>query len=364
MKKYILVFLSLILSSSFAIFALDVNQNQSVNAYRNALVCYDKMDYGTALKYAEDAILYRKLFIEKQIETLKSSLSAKRVQVAGDNINSVLSVLKDRNERASIAVIESYTKIKGIEYFDNSIQKLLDYMNSLIVFPEAQKLIADVYKLEGEYQFAEEYYQLALKNADVLDIPDEKYDILYMLAEISRLENDFSTMETRLLNILIDDKSYRDKALNTAMIETIKANKKGSMEKFFNLYRANSYLSIDAYNQLAEYYYKAGDKEKALNFAALSAITSFSKVNEILISRNSEYSYENLSKFFQEAAFYDDIVEWGNENKAWSSFNILAKYTKEEGYNNFARELLVVLVQFSPEKYWQKDAVLMLETLD
>lgn len=362
MKKYLFLIISFIFC--FTLYSQALDSDKSVKAYRQALLSYDSMDYGKALKFSEDAILYRRQYIENEIAILKNSLSAKRVQVAGDNIESILQIFEQRNENSCINIINYYLKIKGKDYFENSMQKLLKYLEESMVYPEAHKLIGDIYKLEGEYDFAEEYYQLALKNADVLDIPDEKYDILYMLAEISRLKNNYDLMEVRLLNIFVNDKAFQDQALNKAMLHTITSDKKNSMEKFFNLYRANSYLSIDAYNQLAEYYYSKDNLEKALNFAALSTITSFTKINDIIESRNSDYQYENLSIFFQEAAFYDDIVKWGNETKAWSSFNILAKYCKESGYNNFARELLKVLVQFSPEKYWQKDAVLLLEDMN
>lgn len=362
MKKIFCFVLSILISGF--LFGAGNNQNESIIAYRNALIAYDNNDYGKALKFSEDAILYRRQHIEKQIEKLKTSLTSKRVQLAGDNIDAVVKVLQSRHENESLEIIDSFTKIKGYDYFNNSMQTLLKYMNESMVFPEAQKLIADIYKLEGEYEFAEEYYMLALKNSDVLDIPAEKYDILYTLAEISRLQNNMDKYEVRLLNILTEDKCFKDKALTSAMHQTVTSGKKGSCEKFFNLYRADSYLSIDAYNQLAEYYYDMGEKEKALSFAELSAITSFSKISEIITSRNTEYAYSSLAKFFQEAAFYNDIVKWGNDSNAWRSFNILAKYTTELGYKNFARELLVVLVQFTPTKYWQKDAVLQLEVLD
>jgi len=360
-KRFVfLLFITLLCS---VLNALD-NQSDSVKAYRNALIAYDNMDYGKALKYSEDAILYRRQHIEKQIEKLKTSLTSKRVQSAGDSIDAVVKVLETRHENESLEIIDSFTKIKGYDYFNNSIQTLLKYMNESMVYPEAQKLIADIYKLEGEYEFAEEYYMLALKNSDVLDIPAEKYDILYTLAEISRLQNNMDKYEVRLLNILTEDKCFMDKALNSAMHNTVTSNKKGSCEKYFNLYRADSYLCIDAYNQLGEYYYSLGEKEKALKFAELSTITTFSKISEIINSRNSEYEYTNLSKFFQEASFYSDIVDWGNDYNAWKSFNILAKYTSEMGYKTFARELLMVLVQHTPTKYWQKDAVLLLEVMD
>ena len=92
MKKTLLciVFISFCLS----LFAAEKNNktDESVVAYRNAIEAMDAQDYGKALKYAEDAILYRRQRIENQINTVKNSLSAKRVQAAGDHFDPVLNV--------------------------------------------------------------------------------------------------------------------------------------------------------------------------------------------------------------------------------------------------------------------------------
>ncbi len=361
MKKTVLFFI--LAGISFYLIAAEkpVKIDESILAYRNAIEAMDAGDYGKALKYSEDAILYRKQRIEKQIETLKSSLSAKRVQAAGDRFAPVIDVLEQRGELEPASIINYYIKKKGQDYFNDSVTQLLEYMENSIAYPEAHKLIGDIYKLEGEYQFAEEYYLMALERSEVLDIPDEKYEILYMLADISRLQNNLPQMEVRLLNILTQDKGYLDSALKRSMIETIKGNKKDSMAKFFNLFRSSSYSCINAYNQLAEYYHDAGQIDKALEFASLAAITSFSRIVDILYSRNSSYEYTDLQTFMQEACFYDDVIEWGSRNHAWKSFNILARYAEECGYRNFSQELAKVLARYSPEVYWQRDAVLLLE---
>lgn len=363
MKKTVLFF---ILSAiTFGLFAAEKKSrlDESVEAYRKAIEAMDANDYGKALKYSEDAILYRRQRIENQINTLKNSLSAKRVQAAGDHFEPVLAVLDNRKEYETASIINYYIKKKGSDYFDDSIKNLLSYLENSKDFPEAHKIIGDIYKLEGEYTFAEEYYSMALQKADVLDIPDEKYEILYMLADISRLQGDLPKMEIRLMNILAEDKNFKDAALKRSMHGTISSNKKDSMAKFFNLYRADSYNCINAYNQLAEYYHNENRNDKALEFASLAAITSFSRIIEILYSRNSVYEYENLEGFMQEASFYDDVIEWGSRNSAWKSFNILAGYASEAGYKTFARELLQVIARYTPEVYWQRDAVLQLENL-
>ena len=363
MKKTIVTLLIISICSGLFAAEKKAKIDESVEAYRMAIEAMDAQDYGKALKYSEDAILYRKQRIENQINKLKNSLSAKRVQAAGDHLDPVLNVLNNRKEYETAGIIEYYIKKKGKDYFDNSVTKLLEYLEDSKDFPEAHKIIGDIYKLEGEYTYAEEYYMLALQRSDVLDIPDEKYEILYMLAEISRLENDLPKMETRLLNILAEDKNFRDLALKRSMKGTIAANKKDSMEKFFNLYRADSYNCIDAYNQLAEYYHNAEKLDKALDFACLAAITSFTRIIDILYSRNSVYEYENLEGFMQEASLYDDVVEWASRNSAWKSFNILASYSTESGYTNFSQALLRVIARYTPEVYWQRDAVLQLENM-
>lgn len=336
----------------------------SQKAYRDALFAFDSNEYGKALNYAEDAILFRKQEIEYETNKLKESLSSREVNKAGDNIESILKVLTERKETVTINIINSYIKVKGNDYFNNSISQLLAYMNSLSVYPEAQKLIGDIYKLEGEYDYAEQYYLMALDNASVFDIPDEKYEILYMLAEISEFENDNELYEIRLLNILAEDENYGDKSLRKAMINTISRNATNSVEKFFSLYRAYSYLSLNAYIKLADYYFEIGELKKALEFSAMATITSYTKISKSLESRNIDYVSSSLSVFLQECSFYDDIIKWGSDNNVWSCFNSLAKIAKANGYSTFAQELLIILVKDLPEPYWQKDAVLLLEKME
>lgn len=350
---------------STILFALSNNTiPDAVQTYRIALNYYENGDYGTSLRYCEDAILYKKQKVEQELDVLKKSLSSKQVSRVGDDINQILAVLDERNEKDSIKIINFYLKKKGSDFFENSISKMISYIQETNVFPEAQKLIGDIYKLEGEYDFAEDYYKMALENEKVLDVPDEKYEILYMLADISRLENDENLMEIRLLNILVDDKIYNDNGFKSAIIGTVKTNNNSTVEKLFTLYRADNFYSLRAYKELAEYYHEKNESEKALLFATLFTITSFTKIYDTIKLRNFDYSYENLETFFQEASFYSDIVEWGSKNSAWKSFNVLAKYANEYGYTTFGKELLKILVQFSPERYWQQEAVLQLEKFE
>ena len=59
---------------------------------------------------------------------------------------------------------------------------------------------------------------MALQKADVLDLPDEKYEILYMLADISRLSGKDNQLEVRLLNILTEDSAFKDTTLKNSIL--------------------------------------------------------------------------------------------------------------------------------------------------
>ena len=159
-----------------------------------AVEAFDNLEYGVALKYALEAKEARKNKVSWEIYTLENSLKPAEVKYAGDGISTIITVLKDREDYDAIEIFNRYYKIKGSDFFENSAKKLLAYIKTQKEFPEADYLIGNIYKLEGEYDFAKKYYSAALKTSDVLDIPSEKYNILYSLAELSLLEKNMKNI--------------------------------------------------------------------------------------------------------------------------------------------------------------------------
>ena len=359
MKRCSLFLLILILG--FSTFAQNALNSKSAVAYRNAVNAFESKEYGKALKYAEDAILYKKNQILQDYNLIDSSIAARDVKRAGDNIEDIIPVLQERDEYECIELIRYYNS-KGD--FNNSITKILEYIQNQEQFPEAQKLISDIYKLEGEYDFAEKYYLMALDNASVLDIPDEKYEIIYLLADLSRQQNDFDKMEIRLLNIIGKEQNERNVILATSMKNTVSKNNSAAIEKFFQMYRANSYFSLKAYSALADYYISINELDKAFNYSAIAVITGFTKVYEVISRRDIDFEFTNITNFLDLVQFYPDILRWGSENQVWKSFNLFCDICGKCGYDKFEYEFLQILAFHSPEKYWQQDAVLKLDKLD
>lgn len=359
-KSFVLLFFTFF---ALNVFSVDLINEDSVQSYRDAKSFFLNKEYGKALDKCEEAITFRKENVLEEVSIITEALKPKQVQRAGDDLAAVLKVLNERNEKRPISVINKYIKLKGEDYFENSISKLISHIQQKEHYPEVYKLIGDIYKLEGEYKFAEDYYKKALDNSNVLNIPNDRFELLYSLAEISEINEDYKRMEIRLLNILTDDSTYKNKALSKALLNTVVSNKKDCFEKFFELYRGNNYFSLKAYSKLSDYYYSIQDYDKAFNFCALNVITSITKIQEVISSRDITFEFKNIENLLYHVQYYDDIIKWGNENEIWSSFNLLAKITKELGNIDFTEKLLKVLAQFSPEEYWRKEAVLQLSYL-
>ena len=359
-KSFVLLFFTFF---ALNVFSVDLINEDSVQSYRDAKSFFLNKEYGKALDKCEEAITFRKENVLEEVSIITEALKPKPVQRAGDDLSAVLKVLNERNEKRPISVINKYIKLKGEDYFENSISKLISHIQQKEHYPEVYKLIGDIYKLEGEYKFAEDYYKKALDNSNVLNIPNDRFELLYSLAEISEINEDYKRMEIRLLNILTDDSTYKNKALSKALLNTVVSNKKDCFEKFFELYRGNNYFSLKAYSKLSDYYYSIQDYDKAFNFCALNVITSITKIQEVISSRDITFDFKNIENLLYHVQYYDDIIKWGNDNEIWSSFNLLAKITKELGNIDFTEKLLKVLAQFSPEEYWRKEAVLQLSYL-
>jgi tetratricopeptide (TPR) repeat protein len=359
MKRTILVLAFIYIST--CLWAQNSLNSQANIAYRNAKNAFENMEYGKALKYAEDAILLRKEQGAKDYNTIQTSLAARDVKKAGDNINSIIPVLTERDEYDCISLINYYNS-KGD--FDNSISKVLSYIQSQEQFPEAQKLIGDIYKLEGEYDFAEEYYLKALENSVVLDIPDERYEIIYMLADLSRQKGDYDNMEIRLLNIIGKEENEQITILGRSMKNTISRDNDSAVEKYFQMYRSEHYYSLKAYYALAEYYLSLGQMDKAFTYSAIGVITGFTKIYNVISKRDIDFEYTDISSFLDLIPNYSDIVTWGNNNDVWKSFNLFSSICTECGYKNAGNCLLNIRALHSPQKFWQQDAVLRLDKTD
>ena len=223
---------------------------------------FEDEKYGEAINLAEKAKDSRKQEVAWERYTIESSFKNSTVRKAGDSLSEVIDALKKRSSVSALNVISSAFDKKGESYFGNSVSKLNEYLSTADRYPEADYLIGKIYNLEGETELSLQYLQKALLNQDALDVPEQKYDIMYTLAEISYNSGNDDDYEKYLKLVLKDDANYKDPdnpnapgTLMNAMIATIKNkrnpgtsynDKEKTVDKFFKLYRSRNVISIKA----------------------------------------------------------------------------------------------------------------------
>ncbi|QTQ11760.1 hypothetical protein HRI96_05825 [Treponema parvum] len=323
---------------------------------------YDALDYGGALKDAVEAKKIRKELSDWRVFTLKKALSPAAVRKAGDLISDVLPVLESRNEKNAVDIINFLVEIKSLNFFNNSVNRLIEYVSESKAYPEADYLCGRIYQIEGEYKIAMQFYDTAVKNASFLDIYSVKYDILYNMADIAFQQGNTDEYETYLLSILADDNEhYKNKTFKTAVLRTIGLKtEKEPLKKFFELYRAESRYFYRAYYLLSEFYDKNGDSENALFISALGSLSVFTRLYEIIKQRDPQYTYAGLADLFSRMPLWDDVDVWAKDNNIWDMFFNFIQLAKKRGGDLFAVQFLNVIKESAPEKYWRDRAATLL----
>ncbi len=129
------------------------------------------------------------------------------------------------------------------------------------ISPDAEFWLARIFEKQGEYILAEKQYNRALENSNDFYIPEQKFSVLYRLADIYRKTDQYGKYE-KTLNEIIDSDEDRLEIFNLqyAMMDIIK---KADINKLLELYRYDKDKSNRAFSELGIFYYKTGRYNEA-----------------------------------------------------------------------------------------------------
>ena len=354
MKKIACV--SLVFLFSALVFGASILENtqQMWRVFESARVAFESGEYGKALTYAEEAKRLKKTQYEHYLRILSDGLKPVQVQREGDALDAVLAVLRSRDSTDASAILQFFASKQPPESIP-SVSRVIEYIQKMSVFPEADFLIGRVYLYESELLLAREYYTRAWDASFALDIPDERYNILYEMADLALLLADDELYEQALLLVLADDPYYNTSISLGEMEAVLYVSVKNALEKkyelnrIFQMYRATHYRSLTAYIALAKFYREKGMKDEFLKNAVLGSLTAFSRMYEIVSERNVAYEYKGVRDFFSEVMRYRDVVNWSIDQSVWDCFYYLFEAASERGHAAFANEMIAILASLSPD---------------
>ena len=350
------------LASFFPLNAQNFHAADTWKIMENANTAFDGKEFGEALKLCETAKQTHIQSIEADIASLKKSLAPAEVKKAGDSIDRVLAVLEKREETSAISIINSVLLMHPSSYFNNSTASLIDWMQNQKAFPEADFLSGKIYEAEGETDLAFSFYGKALDAKAFLDVPDERFTIIYHMADIAKNEGNKGTWEKYLLLIPMEDpifgKPGEESQTLSAMIRILKSER--TVEKFFYSFRHSNFIALKAYQDLASFYYydSKGRIDRALPVAVLASCISVTELSGVLSRNDFNFEYQTLTDLMIRVGKNQKLVSWAHDKKIWDSFLLVAAILYDDGEKSQAVSLWTILSLYCP------DAVIARKALD
>lgn len=356
MKKICLILsiLTISLTSVFAKAALQSGESWMI--LQRAEQEFDNNNFSEAMRYAQDAVAKRKHESESESKILTNAVTPYQVRRVGDLIPDVLKVLEERQEYSAMDIIKKWTGKYGNEYFEDSLAKLREFINSRKDYPEAYILIAKIYRIEGEFSMAQDYLEKARTTSSLLEVPEMENDILFIIADIAEYTHDVPTQEKALLLIAKNSGDFSNETLKQALIRTSKSKKEDNSSKFFKMYRINSIACLNAYYKLSKIYDSSKKYEEAYITNLYGVLIAFTHLNSLLEERESDYQFTDLKTFFKTVSRYSDMVKWCNDNSFWEGFYNIYAYGTKCGYQRFPKDVIIVMSNSCPELYWKNAA--------
>ena len=373
MKKLIALLINVMLF--FAVFAQKLQRPEhemlAWKILQDAQLYYEQGDLGEAIRVADAAKQQRKNEVEWSLSVLNQALAPTSIQKLGDNIDLIMNAFEERNAEDALSIMHN-VMIKYPAYtINNSVSELIKKLSLYIEYPEADYLLGKLYIFEGEYTVADKYLTNAWLNAGILDIPDQKFDILYQMANLAKLQKNDEKYEKSLLLIIADDNYIKPDGTDDIFIKAVKqsiARDDTTIDKLFTLYRSKAYTSLNAYYLLADYYASKGNSDKALSMSTLATLIAFTRIYEAVAARDMEYKFEKPANarnkpnsaflaYLETVGKYYDISEWGAKNGIWKGYFNYAKILHNAGRYELAEELFSCLSQYCPEDFWRNMAL-------
>ena len=367
----------MILVSCSPAFSLDFSEfsksdESSWVALEKARLNYQNKDFGEALDGVLKAKDLKREEIQGALDILNEALSYEAVRRIGDDIVRIREKLEERKSYKALMVLDEVFVSKNPGDFGNSMKNLLTWLQGLVSFPEALFLEGNIYSAEGEFKLAQEYYSQAWENNIYFDIPDEKYSLLYKIADLADFTGDTEKKEQALLLVVSGDPVFALPGNETGILLSMKKNlsQKENLESFFLLYRHDKWFALKAYHDLAEYYYgvEGGTMERAFTCSMLASSIIVTKLSYALSDREVDWHYKDLKNLLKTISRHPEILVWMDENKCWETLLLFGDNRKRRalGHTHLSEVDLFPQIDVALDELGERNEriALLLQTID
>ena len=211
--------------------------------------------------------------------------------------------------------------------------------------PESEMWLGFIFDKENEYDMASKYLELALEHKKQLMILEDQYQILYKLSDINLKESDFDSYVDNLKSVIkISGEGPGNRTIELAMLNVME---KRGYDKFIELYRPSSRISIKAFGLLGKYYYQKDDWETAIKYlmwvtgsiinTSIEQIKLLEPDYSFLVEESTDKSLDNV---FDKVNKYPVLREYFSNNYFYEYFYYLGKSLIKANYKESGSYIL------------------------
>lgn len=289
-------------------------------------------EYGEALVAFEDSRRQRRERYAALERQFIAFLARPEIRRLGDSLERLETWITERNETAAAEVLgELYYRYSG-DALDNSAARALYQLGRLKEYPEAEYWIGEIYRAEGELSLALIQYRKALEGRDILENPGFAVDLLYKIAGIRRVRQEYVEMENTLKGILegIDPATGRPRDALWAEESSFAKNamrrtlENDGIDRFLTLYRYGNTLTEPAHRLLGFFYYASGryNPGSALDHLMFAFLIQNTVILEEALRDRYDFTFAGL----------DDLMNRMARNRLVSAYIEEAEYYKTAYY--------------------------------
>jgi tetratricopeptide (TPR) repeat protein len=177
-------------------------------------------------------------------------------------------------------------------------------------FPEAEMAIGDIYFREGAFALAKRQYEKAYELRGGMEIAEEKYTVLYRLADLHEIQELYADMDRYLQQVLEDQPYFTDEQYRSFRDAFLSTYDEKGLEHLFKLYRMEGVaFSVPAHAKLGWFYYRTGRSLAILHSLFALDIMVTEAVKE-LRRVQPEFVFTTMEAFLDAALERDNIRQY------------------------------------------------------
>jgi tetratricopeptide (TPR) repeat protein len=177
-------------------------------------------------------------------------------------------------------------------------------------FPEAEMAIGDIYFQEGAFALAKRQYEKAFELRGGMEIAEEKYTVLYRLADLHEIQELYADMDRYLQQILEDQPYLVDEQYRRFRDAFLSTYEEKGLDHLFKLYRMEGVdFSVPAHAKLGWFYYRTGRPLAILHSLFALDIMITVAVKE-LRRVQPEFVFTTMEEFLDSVLERDNIREY------------------------------------------------------